>query len=716
MKPAIFSLLSILALGCNVAEEAIPPEAEDLAPTFDKEDTAYYSDLATELQGVFHGEMVLDLSAMSESERSSYVSTLRSGGYRLVSLVTDHIKFGKNQLNTEKLHMNLSADNVTSHQVTLDGTTARVAYTLSIETIVSFDELRAAGIEPSSLTDRTFAVKLPADPRNVFALAGERCAEGFDAGTLADYNYFYYFAPEKPGCDLSVVTAAFTLSSLLPRKSTYPEYHRLTADGKVTVAVFFGAAEHNETVSASDEGVREHREFIDALKSRGFAKTQDLNPGQRWSRTKANLLEIVDVVSPYELAALQSDTQGLFRKALLEHEIVIYDGHSFYGSLRVLQEKDAYPADTYQIIFMNSCWSYEYYTTQVFKNKASAADPTGWALADVVNNTEPAWFLNDAEETRILLTNIFAGCETGGRDGARQYTWEGIIQAMNKFALDRFKSWRLESHEVYGVSGVRENCYDPAHPDACRGQGGPTDPNTTEKVSFENNAAQDIPDNQSGGITSTIQVGDDRAFTGLEVSVDIEHTWIGDLVVELRHNGKTVTLHSREGGSEKSIHKTYAPAGFAGQTSGGTWELMVSDRAARDTGRLLSWKLTFVTQQQAQAPKTYASQDGVAIPDNDNAGIASTIEVPDERMVGTLTVHVDITHSYVGDLVVELQHGDRVVTLQNQQGGSARNLVQDFTLADFRGAGAKGSWTLLVSDRAAADTGTLNGWSLTIGD
>jgi subtilisin-like proprotein convertase family protein len=716
MRTRYALLVALFAFGCAAADEAIPPEFEDLAPTFNKEDTAYYSDLATELQGVFHGEMALDLSAMSQAERDSYVQSLRSGGWKLTSLVTDHIKYGKNQLNTEKLHMNLSADNVTSHQVTLDGTTARVEYTLSIETIVSFEELRAAGIEPSSLTDRTFAVKLPADPRSVFTQVGERCAEGFDAGSLADYNYFYYFKPEKTGCDLTMITAAFTLHSLLPRKSTYPEYHRLIADRKVTAAVFFGAADHNETVSDSDEGVREYHEFLNTLRSRSFAKTQDLNPGQRWTRTKAGIEEIVDVVSPYELAELKNDTQGLFRKALLEHEIIIYDGHSFYGSLRVLQEKDAYPADTYQIIFMNSCWSYEYYTTQVFKNKATAADPTGFALADVVNNTEPAWFLNDAEETRILLTNIFAGCETGGRDGSRQYTWEGIIQAMNKFALERFKSWRLESHEVYGVSGVRENCYDPAHPDACLGQGGPTDPNTTERVSFENSAAQDIPDNQSGGIASSIQVTDDRAFTGLEVAVDIEHTWIGDLVVELRHNGKTVTLHSREGGSEKSIHKTYQPAGFAGQTSGGTWELLVSDRAARDTGRLLSWKLTFVTQKQAQAPQTYSSQDNLAIPDNDTAGIASTITVPDERTVGTLTVRVDITHSYVGDLVAELEHAGRVVTLQNQQGGSARNLVKDFTLADFNGASAKGSWTLLVSDRAAADSGTLNGWTLTVGD
>jgi len=37
---------------------------------------------------------------------------------------------------------------------------------------------------------------------------------------------------------------------------------------------------------------------------------------------------------------------------------------------------------------MDACWSYAYYTKQVFRHKATATDPTGWDLVDVVNNTE----------------------------------------------------------------------------------------------------------------------------------------------------------------------------------------------------------------------------------------------------------------------------------------------------------------------------------------
>ncbi len=89
------------------------------------------------------------------------------------------------------------------------------------------------------------------------------------------------------------------------------------------------------------------------------------------------------------------------------------------------------------------------------------ADPTGWGLADVVNDTESGWFMNMAEESRILLTNLFAGAEHGGRDGNRHFTWANVIGQMNKHAIDRYTSWGLKSHEIYGVSGVRSNTFEP---------------------------------------------------------------------------------------------------------------------------------------------------------------------------------------------------------------------------------------------------------------
>jgi subtilisin-like proprotein convertase family protein len=82
------------------------------------------------------------------------------------------------------------------------------------------------------------------------------------------------------------------------------------------------------------------------------------------------------------------------------------------------------------------------------------------------------------------------------------------------------------------------------------------------------------------------------------VSVDITHTWIGDLRVSVRSpSGTEAILHDGTGGSADNVVRTYtaanAPplAALAGQPAGGTWQLNVVDRAAQDEGKLNAWKV-----------------------------------------------------------------------------------------------------------------------------
>jgi subtilisin family serine protease len=94
----------------------------------------------------------------------------------------------------------------------------------------------------------------------------------------------------------------------------------------------------------------------------------------------------------------------------------------------------------------------------------------------------------------------------------------------------------------------------------------------------------------------TLPVADAKPLQSLKVRVDIDHTYIGDLVVTLK--GPTgigvpkVVLHNREGGSRNSIRKEYdtvnAPAlsGFIGKSPAGTWTLEVADKERADTGTL----------------------------------------------------------------------------------------------------------------------------------
>jgi subtilisin-like proprotein convertase family protein len=111
----------------------------------------------------------------------------------------------------------------------------------------------------------------------------------------------------------------------------------------------------------------------------------------------------------------------------------------------------------------------------------------------------------------------------------------------------------------------------------------------------------------------------------------------------------------------------------------------------------------------------------VIIPDNSVAGIERTLAVTKVGQVDNISVDIDITHVYIGNLVVELIAPDKTaVVLHNRTGGSAQSIIKTFTLLNttdlqvFRGLAAQGNWTLKVSDRAGADQGKLNRWALQI--
>ncbi|WP_330298029.1 M28 family metallopeptidase [Streptomyces sp. NBC_00503] len=105
----------------------------------------------------------------------------------------------------------------------------------------------------------------------------------------------------------------------------------------------------------------------------------------------------------------------------------------------------------------------------------------------------------------------------------------------------------------------------------------------------------------------------------------------------------------------------------------------------------------------------------VNIPDSPGAAVTSPITVSGVtgNAPATLKVDVNIVHTYVGDLVVDLVAPDgSVYNLRNRSGGSADNIVQGFTV-NASSEVANGVWKLQVKDLAAQDTGYINSWKLT---
>jgi vibriolysin len=77
------------------------------------------------------------------------------------------------------------------------------------------------------------------------------------------------------------------------------------------------------------------------------------------------------------------------------------------------------------------------------------------------------------------------------------------------------------------------------------------------------------------------------------VSVNIVHTWIGDLVVDLiAPDGTVFNLHNRAGGSADNINQTYY-VNLSAKPLNGVWKLRVADQAGADIGYIDNWTVTF---------------------------------------------------------------------------------------------------------------------------
>jgi len=104
-----------------------------------------------------------------------------------------------------------------------------------------------------------------------------------------------------------------------------------------------------------------------------------------------------------------------------------------------------------------------------------------------------------------------------------------------------------------------------------------------------------IPDNDPNGVTSVLEVAEEGSVQEVRINLDIEHTYRGDVIVELRHGG--VAMNVYDGSTVESPWEDDitisgdAIEGFLGSEVQGEWELFIYDRWGWDTGSLTGWTL-----------------------------------------------------------------------------------------------------------------------------
>lgn len=236
-----------------------------------------------------------------------------------------------------------------------------------------------------------------------------------------------------------------------------------------------------------------------------------------------------------------------------------------------------------------------------------------------------------------------------------------------------------------------------------------------------------IPDDDPSGVVSTVSLAASGTIVVLEASVDISHTYRGDLVVELiAPGGERVTLHDREGGRQDDLRAMWSSetderlGALVGRPVAGAWQLHVADVAAVDEGTLHSWNISTRVAESRPVAGVQV-RPALDIPDDDPTGVTSTATLSATGTIRRLTLDLDLTHTYVGDLVVTLGGpSGRKVTVHDRAGLGQDNLIRSWTsdgdgpLAEFVGEVAGGEWSLHVQDLEGADRGKLNRWSLEV--
>ncbi len=145
-----------------------------------------------------------------------------------------------------------------------------------------------------------------------------------------------------------------------------------------------------------------------------------------------------------------------------------------------------------------------------------------------------------------------------------------------------------------------------------------------------------IPDNNLVGAISQINVPSSVQIEKLEVSVNIQHTYVNDLQLDLiSPTGKSITLMKNQcfGPEYNDIVATYSVDGseivcnltvpsiegiikpqddlqiFNGDDSIGIWRLRVIDNAAQDIGTILGWSLNICTNEEVLSNDRFALEN-----------------------------------------------------------------------------------------------------------
>ncbi len=362
-------------------------------------------------------------------------------------LVDLQLKFIKTTAERQGWRFNQLADTVEVSDVSVDENGVTITYTAVVDLLG-----RLNGRLPTlqDIEPRIFMATVPMVPDGFTHSEMSACSVVDGSHSVRDYNFHYYFAPDKEGCTLEMNEALLEITNVFERPTVYPEYDRLLQPLESGGLGFHAALVPNRGDHDPLSRFQAHADMLERdLGLTGVDQDGGLYRRYTWENDGATI--IIDLFNPTELPWMGSFASS-FREKLGTYTLVHYNGHSSYGSKHLLDEPEAF-SDAYQIIMIHSCQSYAYYTRQVFRAKATFQDPSGFGLADVIATGKSSYPNGSPRTLRVLFIALMKGlgASVAGRP-ENAPTWLEIADDMT----------RATSGDIlYGIAGVRTNQWQP---------------------------------------------------------------------------------------------------------------------------------------------------------------------------------------------------------------------------------------------------------------
>jgi subtilisin-like proprotein convertase family protein len=200
-------------------------------------------------------------------------------------------------------------------------------------------------------------------------------------------------------------------------------------------------------------------------------------------------------------------------------------------------------------------------------------------------------------------------------------------------------------------------------------------------------------------VSSSIEITEDLPISDLNIMVDLSHTYLGDITIELvSPSGKMITLIEAECLSSDDMEVTFDDSGkavscsenipgisglvipkqalsaFNGETSQGTWTLNISDSLPPDEGQLNSWSIQYCGVRDGVVLETQTFNDlNITMypnPATNEVSIGfnniSQLEVTLFDLLGRKVLSKILSKNNNGIDVSKLASGTYIVQMQNE--------------------------------------------------